>query len=1111
MTYIIIAMACTLRYSLLVFCCALISLLAQTNTGTFRGYITDPSGIAVAGAKATARNTNTGVLYSAASNDAGLFVITEVPAGQYSVTVEKAGFRRYVQAAATMTTGESVSLDVKLTIGDVSESVTVSAETPQVESTTSQFDQLIESKSIEDLPLADRRTMNVIQLSAAAVFTGYDNGQKPNFSLAGGRAQSQMYWIDGGSGQNMRLGIGQVDIDPPVDLVDEIKVLSNNYAAEYGGSAGGVIIETTKSGTNQLRGSLYEFFRNDKLDAPGYFAPVMNGAKVKPELRYNVYGVTAGAPIRRNKTFIFGAFEGQQRRTGYSQTLTVPTLRQRSADFSQTFTAAGKPIPIYDPNTNLTSGSTVTRQQFPNNVIPTSRLDPVALKILDYYPLPNRAAANLGGGNNYSSNGVNTLAHVFYSLKVDHTFSTKDRITGRYLYNRDNTNVVSVFPTRGPDATTFNDAHAASFLLDYTRTISPTVVNDARFNIGRRYAHALTAGVGGDYDQKLGIAGLTGNAFPQIVVTGLTTLGSAGQERRQYPIDQQQYVDNLSVVRGQHALKAGFEARRSRNYEVNLPTASGAFTFATTPTGLPGNSATGFGLASLLLGFPTGFSTQTTDVLDRHSWYLAGFAQDDWSITRSLTLNLGVRWETDTAIRDANNRGNGFDQNQINPVSGTPGVVKFFGVNGFRTTPYATDWNNFAPRLGFAWKVRGSEKTVLRGGYGIFYAHPFDAGVPNAVALGFSVQSTLNSPDNGLTAPFYLRNGVPSTGAAKPVLNDSYGAVRVGQNPNTAVTFFETNRKTGYSQQFNFGVQRQLTGSLVVEATVLGNLSRKLPSANLSIDQIDPSILGTAHQSQKDRPYPQFSNVSIQNPTLGVSNYYAGLVRAEKRYSHGLNLIASYTYSKFLENTNDTGTTLGADGGAYSNYYNRRADYGPSTNDVRHRVSFSSIYELPLGTGHQFLGGGVVGKIVGGLGLGNLTVFQTGAPFTVVTQTNNTQAFSAGAQRADVSGNPNLGSDQRMVARWFDTSVFSQPAIFHFGNEGRNVLRAPGLFTMDFSLRRNFALTERVRLQFRGEFFNALNHTNFSVPGRTFGSADFGVISGAGPARQIQVGARLEF
>ena len=279
--------------SLLLFLCGALA-LPQTNTGIFEGSVKDPSGVAVPGAQAAATNIETGLTYSSASNESGLFRIPEIPAGTYSFTVEKGGFRRYVRTGITMTTGETISLDVPLSLGEVTESVTVNAEAAQIEDATSQIDQLIQSKSIADLPLADRRTMNVIQLNAAAVFNGYGNGQKPNFVLAGGRAQSQMYWIDGASGQNMRLGIGQIDTDPPVDLVDEIRVLSNNYAAEYGGSAGGVIIETTKSGTNQAHGGLYEFFRSDALDAPGFFAPIQNGSKAKPELRYNVYDGTLG-------------------------------------------------------------------------------------------------------------------------------------------------------------------------------------------------------------------------------------------------------------------------------------------------------------------------------------------------------------------------------------------------------------------------------------------------------------------------------------------------------------------------------------------------------------------------------------------------------------------------------------------------------------------------------------------------------------------------------------------------------------------------------------------------------------------------------------------------
>ena len=1084
---------------------------AQTSSGVLRGTIADPTGAVIAGAAVEAANIQTGVRYSAVTNDAGVFSIPDIPAGSYTVTVEHAGFRRAVRQSITIATGELLALDTKLELGAVSEAVTIAARAPQVQSETSSIGQLIESKSIMDLPLGDRRTMNVIQMNGAAVFTGYDNGQKPNFILAGGRAQSQMLWVDGGSGQNMRLGIGQVDTDPPVELVAEIKVLSNNYAAEYGASAGGVIIETTKSGTNQFHGSAYEYLRNDALDAPGFFAPVQNGAKVKPELRYNVFGSSLGGPVRKNKTFFFFDYEGQRRRTGSVQSLTVPTDLQRTGDFSQTFNAKGQVIPIYDPSTTASTGGPTVRSLFDGNRIPMSKLDPVALKLMKFYPEPNRPPDSVAGGNNFRSNTVTALTHDFYTAKIDHNLSNRDRLTGRYMYNRDNSGVKSVYTDPGADPANFAAANQQFIYAAWTRTLNPATVNDFRFNYGTRLFHNLTFGLGGNYPQKLGLTGVPDNAFPQFSPSGFSALGSNTQERRQFPIQQQQFVENLSAVRGKHALKFGFEARRSRNHEINLPTASGAFGFSTQPTGLPGNAATGNGLASLLVGFPTSFTEQQTDELDRSSWYLGAFAQDDWRATHSLTLNLGLRWETDTPMVDVRNRMNSFDPNQINPVSGTPGVVKFLGLNGYRSTPYDTDLNNFGPRLGFAWKILGSENTVLRGGYGVFFAHPFDAGVPNAVALGFSQSLSLNSPDNGITAPFFLKNGVPNVAPSAPALNDSFGAVPVGQNATTAVTFFETNRRTGYSQQFNLGVQRQLPGSIVVEVSGLGNLSRKLSSASLNTNQISPAILGPTHQSQRDRPFPQFSNVTIQSPTLGDSKYYAGMVRVEKRFSRGLNLVSTYTYAKFLEDANDIGTTAGQDGGAYSNYYNRRADYGPSANDIRHRFTFSSVYELPFGQGKRWIAKGLASHVVGGWGIGNVTVLQSAPPFTVVTQTNTTNAFSAGAQRPIVLHDPNLDAGQRSVARWFDTGAFLQPQLFQFGNEGRNILRSSGLKNMDFSVLRNFSITERIRLQLRGEFFNALNHTNLAVPGRTFGSPDFGIVNSAGPARQIQAGVRLGF
>jgi len=1089
--------------------------LAQSNLAGINGVVTDASGGTVPDALVAATNTQTGVVANAKTNSSGYFNLENLAIGAYSVSIEHAGFRKYVRENIILTTGQQLGLDVQLQVGETGQAVTVSAEAPLTETRTSDVGQLVESKSIAGLPLGNRRTLNVVQLSGAAVFVSYPINTpanvNPNFSLAGGRTQSQMAWIDGSNAQNIRIGAGQINMDPPVEAVEEVKVLSNNYAAEYGGSAGGVVIEATKSGTNSLHGSAYEFLRNNAFDAPGFFAPVKDGSKVSPELRYNVFGATVGGPIRKDKTFFFFSYEGTRLDTGSTNVLTVPTAVQRTGDFSQTFTTAGKLIPIYDPNsTQLVNGAYV-RTQYPGNVIPASAIDPVGAKILDYFPAPNQPASNSAGANNFSGNEVVKSPADFYMIKVDHNMGNKDKFTGRYMRISGTTGIGSIYPNSGAgDPTNFAVNRSQYVFGSWTRILSGAKINDLRFTFNDRVFHNLSAGIGGNHPSKLGLTGIPEDAFPRISPAGYSALGSTQQERRQYPIRQQQVVDNFSWIRGRHAMKFGIEARRSFDEDVLLTSVSGAFTFSTQPTGLPGNSSTGNGLASMLVGFPTAFSELETQTLKRSSWYLAGFVQDDWTLSSSLTLNLGLRWETDTPMVDENNRMNSFDLKQINPVSGTPGVVKFLGLSGYPTWPYSMDWNNFGPRFGFAWKVFNSDKTVVRGGFGIFFAHPFDAGVPTANTLGFSLQANLNSPDNGITAPFLLHSGVPVQPTA-PALNDSFGAVAVGQNANTAVTYFERNRATGYSEQFNIGIQRQLPGSMVVEVTALGNLSRKLAVSSLSIDQIAPNVLTAQHDTQAYRPFPQFSNVSIQSPTLGISNYYAGMVRIEKRYSYGLNFGANYTWSKLLGNLNDVGATLGNDNGPFQDYYNRAADYGPLAIDVRHRVSLNSFYDLPFGPGKRRLAHNALGYLVGGWSLGLVGTIQTGPPITIVTQTNSCNCFSAGLQRANVATDPNLPSEQRTVAAWFNTAAFSQPANLTFGNEGVGIVRAPGLVDFDASLARTFRITERIHAELRGEFFDVFNHTNLGVPGSIFGSSTFGVISSSGPARQIELGARVMF
>ncbi len=1089
------------------------ALVAQSNLASISGVITDTQGGVVPQARVTAINVATGVLTPVTSNSAGFYRVQNLEIGKYNITVEHPGFRKYDREGVTLTTGQELGLNVKLDVGATEQAVTVTGEAAAIETRTSDLNTLIESKSIDSLPLGNRRTLNVVELTGAGVFVSYPNtpaNVTPNFSLAGGRTQSQMAWIDGGNAQNMRMGVSQINLDPPVEAVAEVKVLSNNYAAEYGGSAGGVVIETTKSGSNQLHGSAYEFLRNNDFDAPGFFAPVVNGHKVSPENRYNVFGGTVGAPIRKDKTFVFFDYEGQRLVTGSTSTLTVPTLLQRAGNFSQTLTAAGKLIPIYDPNTTQLVNGTYVRTQFPNNIIPASELNPAGVNILNYYPLPN-LAGNLAGANNFSGNEATHSPANFYMVKIDHNFSDRDRITFRYMYVTGQSKLSSIYPQNGagdPTNTALNTS--AYYYGSWTHVISPAQINDFRYTFNGRLFHNLSQGLGGDYPSKIGLQSVPDTAFPTIAASGFSTLGAAQQERLQDPIQSQQVVDNYSWNKGRHALKFGFEGRRSYNKDILLSSVSGSYSFATTPTGLPGNAATGNGLASLLVGFPTSFTELQTEPLLRHTWYLAAFAQDDWSITPNLTFNIGLRWEVDTPEIDQNNRMNSFNGSAINPVSGTPGVVTFLGLNGYPSEPYSTHWNNFGPRFGFAWKVLGSDKTVVRGGYGIFYANPFDAGVPNVNALGFSTSASLSTPNNGITAPFLLNQAVP-VAPASPVLNSSFGAVPVGATTNTAVTYFDPSRTEGYSQQWNLGIQRQLPASMTLEVTTLGNVSHKLSVSAMPINQILPSVLATGCDTQVCRPYPQFTNVSIQNPTLGDSRYVAGMARLEKRFSHGLNFGVNYTYSQFLGNINNPGSSLGSDNSTFSNYYNRRADWGPSPNDVRHRAVFNWVYELPFGTGKRWLASNPIRYVVGGWSIGSVATVQSGAPVTILTQTNNCDCFSAGGQRPNVTTNPNLPSGQRSVAMWFNTAAFSQPATFTFGGEGVGMVRAPGVVNVDMSVLRNFRITEKVHAELRGEFFNALNHTNFGLPGLSYGSSAFGVISTSGPARQIEIGARIIF
>ncbi|PYQ84393.1 MAG: hypothetical protein DMG02_31315 [Acidobacteria bacterium] len=1106
--------------------------LAQSNLGAITGIVTDPQNAIVPDATVTATKVATGLRTSTKSNSTGVYLLTSLPLGTYTVSVEHAGFSKYVREGISVDAGQRLGLDIALTVGAMEEAVSVTAQPPLIQDRTSAIDTTIEPKSIEALPLSGRKTLNVVALSGAAVFIAYPSTPtgSPSFTLAGGRGRSQMSYIDGGSSQNSRIGNPLIDTDLPSDAVAEVKLLANSASAEFGASAGGVVMTTTKSGTNELRGSLYENFRHDALDAPGFFAPIgSDGHKIAPELRYNVYGGTVGGPVRRNKTFFFFSYEGQRQRSGSTLTLTVPTLLQRQGDFSQTFNASGALIPIFDPATTTIVNGRAVRTQFPDNLIPQNRIDPVAAAILNFFPKPNQAPINLGGANNFSGTRVSIIPSDLVFAKIDHGFTERDRLTARYMRLAGTGSISSRFPNGGAGdpgpGSDFAERWAIRLFGNWTHTVNANQLNEFRFAYNDRLFHQLSAGLGGNYPSQLGLIGVPDAAFPQFApASGFGAIGSTSQQRIESPIRTYQFIDNYSWIRGRHQFKFGGEMRRSFHGDLQQSTVSGAFAFSANGTATQSATSSSFsggnGLATMLTGFVTSFTEVSTLELERHMYYFAAFAQDDWTVGRNLTLNLGLRWEADTPMIADDLRMNGFDPNQINPVSGTPGVVKFVGADGWPVAPYSTHRASFGPRVGIAWKPFSS-KTVVRGGYGLFYAHPFDDSPGNAVALGFGTSANLSTPDNGITPAFFLRNGVPAV--TNPTLNDSFGAVTVAQaaagRTTNAVTYLDPDRAVGYSQQFNIGIQQELPGNMVVEVAALGNLSRNLSNANLSVNQIAPNVLsslqaqGITTQLQQYRPFPQFTDVLIQFPTNGLSDYYALLVRADKRFSHGLSFGANYTWSSYLGNITQPGTALGNGVGSliYQDYYstNPRANYGPTADDIPQRLNFHWIYELPFGTGRRWLAGHPLRPVVGGWSLGNISTFQSGAPLTITTQTNTCNCFSAGPQRPNVTGDPNAGS--HTVASSFNTAAFSQPAAYTFGTAGVGIVRGPGLIQVDISVIREVTVTDTVRTELRAEIFNLINHTNFGNPGTVFGSSTFGVISSALPARQVQLGLRLTF
>ena len=1068
-------------------------LAAQTGTSSVTGTVSDATSGAIAGASVTLINEESGARFETRTNESGGYRIPSMVPGVYRLDAIAAGFEKVTRKGIVLSVSQAVAVDLTLQVGQTSETLTIEAGSPATETQSSSVGQLVSRKMVSGLPMPNRAATSLAALAPGIVMIDSGQGAEnyPVFAIAGGRARNQNFTLDGGNVTNaVGLTRPQQMTSLPMDAMQEFRVISNSYSAEHGHSAGGVIALSTRSGTNELHGSVFEYLRNNALDARYFFAPS------KAPLRMHQFGATLGGPIRKDKTHFFTTWEQTRQLTSSAALWTVPSLAQRTGDFSGLTDAAGRQIQIFDPAT--TSGR--ERQPFAGNRIPENRFDPVARAVAAYWPLPNRTG-NAAGGNNYAANADSNLSRNILVAKVDHQLRTNDQLTFRYYLNDSFIENLGSFtqPEATPDANR-NDVRIQSLLAGHTHTFSPGLINEFRLSFFQRKFIDDRYGAEDAFASKFGLRGVSDAAFPNFLLPGYASLSNM-VGRFQTPIRDTQYLEAVSWFRGRHALKLGMEHRAGRNSEIRDRSSSGAFTISPLITSLPGTSGTGDSFASFLLGEVNSANVNVNDKITSRAWYWAGYAQDDWRVTDRLTVNLGIRWEAELPRRVDGDLQNSFDLTAINPVSGTPGIVTFSGRNGVPRPAFDADLNNWGPRAGFAWRLPFVQETVIRGGGGIFYGPTVSNTIGDVASTGFSTSASLVVPQADLLSAMQLRDGFPAPG--RPPLDAGFGAVPAGQKPNLSVGFFERERPTPLSFQYNLNVQRAVARDTVAEVGYMANVGHHLTGNDLSLNQVPPALMGPG-DAQARRPFPQFSNVYIINPAIGNSTYHAGYIRAEKRFSSGISFLAHYTWSKFLDDvaaSNEYG-----DPQSYMDAYNRRLDKSLAGTDVPHRTVLSVLYEVPAFRSHRLLN-----IVAGRWKVGAFGTWQSGAPFSVLTLANTTNAFTAGPQRADLVGDPVLPANERTPGRWFNTTAFQNPAQFRFGNSPRSVLRGPFQENVDLTLAREFAITEKYRADLRGEFYNVLNHANLDVPGHTLGASDFGAILSSRNPRTVQLGLRLSF
>lgn len=1070
------------------FCGLLIVLLAMTPVfgqnifGSFTGVVTDSSGGVAPNALITARNTGTGAVFSAHTDGEGVFWIRNLPVGLYDITAELSGFQKFDVKGVRVQVDEVVRVDMRLSVGSTTDTVTVAGVASVVDTTTATLKAVVDQQRIEELPLNGRNAAQLMRLIVgvtndpnAGVTSGTTYPGTNPVSVNGNRSNTTNYILDGA--QNNDLYSNAPNPLPNPDALQEFSVQTNNFSAEFGRQSGGIVNAVTRAGTNQYHGSLFEYVRNNSLNAANFFAPVVNGAKLTDGLKRNQFGGTWGGPASipkiydaKDRTFFFFSYQGTlTRRAPISNSVIVPTAEQRAGNFSGLL-----PKTIRDP---------VTNQPYPGNIIPASQFNPISTYIINNaLPLPS------SGNRIFVAVPNNTDDHQI-TTRGDHSFSERNRISGRYYKSwaespafLDQKNVLA--QTSGGNW--FNE----SVSITDTHIFSPTIVNQALFS----FTHTDGAFIPIQPTKSLVDLGAKYSNDPiykwQINVSGYFNIDTADTNR--FPRRERQFVDTVRWTHGKHQVTMGGDYSRGHNEAINNFRANGQWTFGGT------SLYTNDSLADFLIGRFNTLTQGVGEYKNTNTTHLGMFFQDSMKLTRRLTVDLGVRWEPFFPFTDDDGKlGVWRPGVQSQRYTNAPLGVLYVGDPGVADSGVPPTWNNFAPRVGFAWDVAGDGKTSVRGGYGIFYDYPNalstnsqadQAPFGTVLTSNGNLVNSFTDPYAGTVNPFPQSLNPPKN-AIFPQFSTQFVYVEDFRNP--------------YVQSWNLTLERQLFGGFVIRTSYAGSKATRLASPR----ELNPAVYApgvTTATTNQRRPYaPAMGSTPILE-SAGNSTYHSLQTTLERRFQKGLTVLANFQYSKAI----DDSSANKQNGNARTNPANQRFDKGPADFYRKFIFNLSGLYELPIHPAQP-----VMRSLIGGWQLNAIASVNTGAPFTVTSGVDNALT-GAGGQRADLVGNPYFSGErdhQAIISQYLQASAFAPNAIGTYGTLGRNVFIGPGYANVDLGVVKDFAPQERIKAQLRFEMFNALNHANFANPSSARNSVTFMQITSAGDPRILQLALRFRF